>query len=55
MDIDENVGAAEQFSIKAVPTFILFKNTVQLERLQGANIDQLRDLILRHRDSPDML
>ena len=46
-NVDENENA-EYYNVTAVPTFILFKNGVKLERMTGANMDALKELIVKY-------
>ena len=45
VDIDENGEAAQEFQIKSVPTFILFKDKEQTSRFSGADVNQLNSTI----------
>lgn len=48
VDIDENIEAAGTFNIQSVPTFVLMKRAKELDRIQGAYPEDLRELILKH-------
>lgn len=45
-NVDDNENA-EYYNVSAVPTFILFKNGVKLERMTGADMEALKTLILK--------
>ena len=49
VDIDENPGIAEKYTIQSVPTTILFKNGEVVERVSGMlSLSQCSDLIDKH-------
>lgn len=51
VDVDENPDTAAAYQIKAVPTFVLFKNAVELDRTQGANTASLKRVIEKYSSS----
>ena len=48
VNVDENTETAEYYGIKAMPTFMLFRNGFKIERLQGADRERLKALIDQH-------
>ena len=46
IDVDEKGNLAEQFNIRAVPTFVLLKDNVEVARMSGgATADKLKAFI----------
>ena len=46
VDVDEQGNLAEQFNIRAVPTFVLLKDNVEVARMSGgATVDKLKAFI----------
>lgn len=45
VDVDENDGAAMDFQIQAVPTFVLFEGEKAIEKFSGADKTQLENLV----------
>lgn len=48
VDTNENVMTAEYYSVNALPTFILYRNGLKVERFSGADRQKLRDFLQRH-------
>ena len=48
VNVDENTDTAEFYKIMAMPTFILFKNGVKIERFQGADQNALKAAVEKH-------
>ncbi|KAJ1500762.1 Thioredoxin-2 [Coelomomyces lativittatus] len=48
VDVDELQELATEYSITAMPTFILFKNESQLEVIVGSNVAKLEEAIKKH-------
>jgi thioredoxin 1 len=45
IDEDENDELCEKCNVKSVPSFLLFKNRNYVERVQGADINKIIELI----------
>ena len=46
VDVDEEAHLAEQFNIRAVPTFVLLNGTQEVARMSGgATVDKLKAFI----------
>jgi len=46
VDVDEEAHLAEQYNIRAVPTFVLLKDNVEVARMSGgATADKLKAFI----------
>jgi len=45
LNVDENPRMSEQFTVRAIPTFITFKNGRLIRRQSGANPGLIRDMI----------
>ena len=41
VDVDESEHIASKFNIESLPTFVLFKNGIEVTRIEGANLDAL--------------
>ncbi len=51
VDAEENATVAERYNIQSVPTLVLFKNGVELDRCSGFQSgSMLRDWIAPHLD-----
>eukprot|EP01103_Thecamoeba_quadrilineata_P019348 TRINITY_DN7793_c0_g1_i1.p1 TRINITY_DN7793_c0_g1~~TRINITY_DN7793_c0_g1_i1.p1 ORF type:complete len:470 (-),score=149.45 TRINITY_DN7793_c0_g1_i1:65-1474(-) len=48
VDVDELSSFAQNNGVRAMPTFIFFKNRQKVAELQGANPQKLQDLIAEH-------
>ncbi|KAA8652688.1 hypothetical protein EYZ11_011433 [Aspergillus tanneri] len=48
VDVDEQTEIAEDVGIRAMPTFIVFKDGVKMDELVGADHNSLRTLISRN-------
>lgn len=49
MDVDECEDIATEYSINSMPTFVFVKNSKKLDEFSGANVDKLRNTILKHK------
>ena len=45
VDIDENSDTAADFEINAVPTFVFFEGEKAVEKMTGADVNQLEKLV----------
>ena len=45
VDIDENSDTAADFEISAVPTFVFFEGEKAVEKMTGADVNQLEKLV----------
>ena len=46
IDVDDNLDLAKNFNIKSIPTFILFENGIEKNRITGSQTrDQLQGFI----------
>lgn len=52
INVDENKDTTEYYSVTAMPTFILFKNGVALDKVKGANPTALKTLIEKYINDP---
>lgn len=49
LDVDENSDLAKEFSVLTVPSFVLFKNGVEVEKMVGfRQHNQLNELLNKH-------
>lgn len=49
IDVDELPDVAQEFTVQAMPTFVLLKKGKELERVIGAKKDELEKKIQKHR------
>ncbi|XP_050681162.1 thioredoxin-2 [Leptidea sinapis] len=49
IDVDECEDITSEYEITSMPTFVFVKNTKKLEEFSGANVDKLRNTILKHK------
>ena len=49
VDVDENEETAAECSISAMPTFIVFKNGKEVDKIRGANETALKSMINKHK------
>lgn len=49
IDVDDNAETAAKYSVSAMPTFVFIKNGEVVERLMGANLDRLQELISENK------
>ncbi|XP_035702544.1 thioredoxin-2 isoform X2 [Folsomia candida] len=48
INVDENDELAMSYGVSSMPKFIIFKDGVKLDELNGANPEKLHQLILQH-------
>jgi thioredoxin 1 len=48
VDVDELPEIAQEYGIRAMPTFLIFKNGEQVDELVGANPGKLEQIIVKH-------
>jgi len=48
IDVDEVNDVASELGIRAMPTFLLFKNGVKIEEIVGANERALKEAIAKN-------
>ena len=48
IDQEENNEICEKCEIKSVPSFLLFKNRNYLNRVQGANLEKIKEMIINN-------
>jgi len=49
IDVDVNEDVAQDCSIEAMPTFLVFKNGNEVDRLMGASKEKLEALFMKHK------
>ncbi|RVX08714.1 Thioredoxin H2 [Vitis vinifera] len=49
IDVDELPDVAQEFTVQAMPTFVLLKKGKEFERVIGAKKDELEKKIQKHR------
>ncbi|XP_045457450.1 thioredoxin-2 [Melitaea cinxia] len=47
VDVDECEDVAAEYNINAMPTFVFIKSSQKLEEFSGANVDKLKNTILK--------
>ena len=47
VDVDECEDIATEYNINAMPTFVFVKGTKKIEEFSGANVDKLKNTILK--------
>ncbi|XP_019161729.1 PREDICTED: thioredoxin H2 [Ipomoea nil] len=52
IDVDELSDVAQEFSVQAMPTFLLLKQGKEVGRVVGAKKDELERKILQHKEVP---
>ncbi|XP_004489163.1 thioredoxin H2 [Cicer arietinum] len=48
IDVDELSDVAQKFEVQAMPTFVLWKERKEIDRLVGARKDELKTMIQKH-------
>jgi len=49
VDVDESEDLAAEYSVQAMPTFVLLKNGSKVDSFSGANEAKLKELINKHK------
>ncbi|KAJ0255124.1 Thioredoxin H2 [Hirschfeldia incana] len=49
LDVDELPDVAKEFNVTGMPTFVLVKNGKEIERIVGANKNELEKKVVKHR------
>ncbi|XP_031093646.1 thioredoxin H2 [Ipomoea triloba] len=52
IDVDELSDVAQEFSVQAMPTFLLLKQGKEVGRVVGAKKDELERKIVQHKEVP---
>ncbi|KAJ4845023.1 hypothetical protein Tsubulata_041655 [Turnera subulata] len=48
VDVDELKSVADEWEVRAMPTFLCFKDGRVVEKIVGANKEKLQEMILKH-------
>jgi len=51
VDVDKHRGIASSSGVKAMPTFMLYKNNTKITEFSGADMNKLEQLIMQYGDS----
>ena len=46
VDVDEVPAVAQEYSVKAMPTFMVFKNGEKVQEVVGANVKALENAVV---------
>ncbi|KAL3511183.1 hypothetical protein ACH5RR_030584 [Cinchona calisaya] len=49
IDVDELADVAQEFGIDAMPTFVFMKNGKEVDKLVGADREELERMIIKHK------
>nr|ABR17305.1 unknown [Picea sitchensis] len=52
VDVDEVKGVKDKMDVKAMPTFLLMKDNVQVDKIVGANADELQKRVAAFAQMP---
>lgn len=47
VDVDECEDIAGEYNVNSMPTFVFLKNSKKIEEFSGANVDKLKNTILK--------
>ena len=50
VDVDEGDDIADKYSIESIPCFIFIKNSNEIDRLEGANIEVLKNKLEKYQN-----
>lgn len=48
VDVDDLEKVAEEFEVKAMPTFLFFKDGKQIDKVVGAKKEELQQKVMAH-------
>merc|ERR1712243_322999 len=48
VDVDDFEDVAKKYNISALPTFLFIKNKAMVDKVIGANVDKLKELVTTH-------
>ena len=49
VDVDDSRAIATHFQVKALPTIVAVRNGIEMDRVEGANVDEINQLVAKYK------